>query len=118
MGLDVVSLLREIDFRIDEGTSERSWMLRSPENAIFLVAVVSSVERVSARTIRISIAHQGSPVRPLFAGRTATDVVLEQARAGQIDVLTEQSLQLILKGTVFTPEPFEQAASVQRKNPR
>ncbi|PCC27550.1 hypothetical protein CIK76_16510 [Glutamicibacter sp. BW80] len=33
-------------------------------------------------------------------------------------MLTEQSLQLILKGTVFTPEPFEQAASVQRKNPR
>ncbi|MGO2620156.1 hypothetical protein ACT3TP_16355 [Glutamicibacter sp. AOP38-B1-38] len=108
VGLDVVSILRELDFRIAERAGVHN----------LLVAVMPSVERVSARTIRNSIAHQGSPVRPLFAGRTATDGVLEQARAGQIDVLTEQSLQLILKGTVFTSEPFEQAASVQRKNPR
>lgn len=118
MGLDVVSLLRELNFRIDEGTRERSWLLRSPENAIFLVAVVPSVERVSARTMRNFIAPKGSPVRPLFAGLTATDGVLEQARAGQVDVLTEHPLQLILKGTVFTPEAFEQAAPVQRKSSR
>ena len=117
MGLDVVSLLRELNFRIDEGTRERSWLLRSPENAIFLVAVVPSVERVSARTMRNFIAPKGSPVRPLFAGLTATDGVLEQARAGQV-VLTEHPLQLILKGTVFTPEAFEQAAPVQRKSSR
>lgn len=82
------------------------------------MAMVPSAERVSARTIRNFIAHQGSPVRPLFAGHTATDGVLEQARAGQIDVLTEHPLQLILKGTVFTPEAFEQPATVQRKSSR
>lgn len=114
MDIDVVSLLRELDFSIEEGTSARSWLLRSPENAIYLVAVVPSVQRVTARTTRNFIVHQGSPVRPLFVGSTATDSVLEHARAGQVDVLTQQPLQLILKGTVFTPE-VEQPAPVRRK---
>lgn len=114
MDIDVISLLRELDFSIEEGTSARSWLLRSPENAIFLVALVPSVQRVTARTTRNFVVHRGSPVRPLFVGGTATESVLEQARSGQVDVLTQQPLQLILKGRVFTPE-VEQPAPVQRQ---
>lgn len=113
MDVDVVSLLRELDFSIEEGTSARSWLLRSPDNAIYLVTMVPSVQRVTARTIRNFIV-QGSPVRPLFVGRTATDGVLKQARAGAVDMLTEQPLQLILIGAVFAPE-VEHPAPVHRK---
>ncbi len=114
MDIDVVSLLRELDFSIEEGTSTRSRLLRSPEGAIFLVAMVPSVQRVTAHALRNFIAHRGSPVRPLFVGGTATESVLEQAREGLVDVLTQQPLQLILKGTVFTPE-VEQPAPAQRQ---
>lgn len=116
MDIDVVSLLRELDFSIEGGASTRSRVLRSPDKAIFLVAIVPSVQRVTARTLRNFIAHRGSPVRPLFVGDTATESVLEQAREGQVDVLTQQPLQLILKGRVFTPE-VEQLAPVQRQAP-
>lgn len=114
MEIDVVSLLRELDFSIEAGMSARSWSLRSPQTATFMVTIVPSVERISARTTRNFIVHQGSAVRPLFVGRTATASVLEQARAGLVDVLTEQPLQLILKGTVFSPE-FDHPAPVSRK---
>lgn len=114
MDIDVVSLLRELDFSIEAGTSARSWLLRSPQSAIFMATIVPSVERISARTTRNFIVRQGSAVRPLFVGRTATDSVLEQARAGQVDVLTEQPLQLILKGTVFSPE-FDHQDPAPRK---
>ncbi|MCS3494530.1 hypothetical protein M2368_003562 [Arthrobacter sp. JUb119] len=114
MDIDVVSLLRELDFSIEEGTSARSRVLRSPDNAIFLMSMVPSVQRVTAHTLRNFIAHRGSPVRPLFIGCTATDSVIEQAREGQVDVLTQQPLQLILKGTVFTPE-VEQSTPIQRQ---
>lgn len=115
MDIDVVSLLRELDFSIETGMSTRSWSLRSPQTATFMVTIVPSVERISARTTRNFIVHQGSPVRPLFVGCTATDSVLEQARSGLVDVLTEQPLQLILKGTVFAPE-FDHQDPAPRKS--
>lgn len=117
MGVDVVSLLRELDFGIEEGTSARSLLLRSPKNAIFLVSVVSSVPRVNAHTLRSFIARRSSPVRPLFVGSTATEGVLEQARAGVVDVLTQQPLQLILKGEVFSPSLEESAPEQPKVSP-
>ena len=117
MGVDVVSLLRELDFGIEEGTSSRSWLLRSPNNTVFLVSVVPSVPRVNAHVLRSFIAHRGSPVRPLFVGSTATEGVLEQARAGVVDVLTEQPLQLILNGEVFTPSLEETVPQRSRAVP-
>lgn len=114
MDIDVVSLLRELDFSIEEGLSARSRLLRSPDNAIFLVAMVPSVQRLTARTLRNFIAHRASAVRPLFVGDTATESVLEQAREGRVDVLTQQPLQLILEGMVFTPE-VEQPSPVHRQ---
>ncbi|WP_443463619.1 hypothetical protein [Glutamicibacter arilaitensis] len=104
MDIDVVSLLRDLDFSIEEGMSARSWLLRSPEKSSFLVSVAPAVQRVTARMIRKIPIHRGSPVRPLLVGDTATESVLEQAIAGQVDVLTQQPLRVILSGKVFTPE--------------
>lgn len=48
MDIDVVSLPRELDFSLEEGTSARSWSLRSPESARFLLSMVPAVSRVTA----------------------------------------------------------------------
>ena len=115
MDIDVVSLLRELDFSIEEGISTRSWVLRSPENARFLVSLLPPAPRITAHKLRSFKAHCDSPVRPLFVGGTATESVFEQARAGAVDVLTEQPLQIILQGEVFTIDS-EQAVPAQRKS--
>lgn len=114
MDMDIVSLLRELDFSIEEGLGAQSWMLRSPNNAVFPAAVRPPVQRVTARALRNAASHHGHAARPLFSGRTATDGVLEQALAGRVDVLTEQPLQLILEGMVFASDAG-QSSPVRRK---
>ncbi|GAA1890374.1 hypothetical protein GCM10009715_40100 [Paeniglutamicibacter psychrophenolicus] len=118
MDVDVVALLRELDFGIAEGTSERSWLLRSPEGERFLVNLAKPTERITAHILRSYKPHRGSPVRPLYAGRTATAGVIERARAGEIDMLLEEPLQLILHGLVFTAEYADQPVQIQQRSRR
>ena len=118
MSIDVISLLRELDFVIAEGSSERSRLLRSAEGDPFLVHLAEPVERITAHTVRGFKPYRSSPVRPLFAGRTATPGVIEQAKAGGIDILLEEPLQLILHGLVFTAEYADQPVQADQRSRR
>lgn len=118
MAIDVISLLRDLDFVIAEGTSERSRLLRSPGGDPFLVNLLDPVERITAHTVRGFKPYRGSPVRPVFAGRTATPGVIGQAKAGEIDILLEEPLQLILHGLVFTTEYVDEPVPVHQRSRR
>lgn len=104
MIVDVVELLRELDIDIAEGTTDRSWHLRSPKGASFLVEPIKAIDRITSHAVRSFFSDLHSPVSPLFVGRTITPGMLEQAKSGHIDVLTEHPLQLILGGIVYANE--------------
>lgn len=109
MNVDVVALLRELGFSIAEGATKYSWLLRAPERGAFLVQPVRPVERLTAHVVRNAKATRSGRIRPLFVGRTATQGIMEQAYAGELDVLIEEPLQLIIRGNVFAVESYEQA---------
>lgn len=105
MVVDAVDLLRKLDFTIAEGATGRSWLLRSPAGATFEVELTPAVERLNAHAVRHSRAHRGNSARPLMVGRSATDGVVENARGGHIDILTERPLRLIVHGNTYMVEP-------------
>ena len=104
MSVDVAELLRELDIVIAVGTTDRSWLLRSPAGESFLVEPTRAMDRITSHAVRNFSSHRRSSVSPLFVGRTITPRMLEQAMAGHIDVLTEHPLQLVLRGSVYTGE--------------
>lgn len=118
MNVDVIALLRELDFSIAEGATRHSWLLRSPEGDGFLVHLARPVERLTAHAVRNAKTHQSGRIRPLLAGRTATPGIMGQARAGELDILLEEPLQLILQGTVFTAEEYDQPAPARPRSSR
>ncbi|WP_411730566.1 type IV toxin-antitoxin system AbiEi family antitoxin [Paeniglutamicibacter sp.] len=115
MEVDVVALLRELDVAISEGTTDRSWLLRSPTGEPVLVEPILPVDRITSHAVRNISSHRRSPASPLFVGRTITPNMLEQAKAGNFDVLTERPLQLVLRGSVYAGE--ETAPAPARRRP-
>lgn len=117
MGVDVVALLRELDIAIAEGTTDRSWLLRLPAGEIFLVEPTAPLDRITSHAARSFSARRPAQISPLFVGRTITPGMLEQAKAGRFDVLTEHPLRLVLRGSVYEAEETRQIP-VQRRTSR
>lgn len=105
MEVDEVNLLRELDFTIVDGSAGRAWQLRSPTGSAYEVELVPAVERLTAHAARNTQARRGYAARPLLVGRSATDGVVSEARAGLIDILTEHPLQLIVQGIMYEAPP-------------
>lgn len=118
MDVDVIKLLRELDIDIAEGTTGRSWLLRSPAGESFLVEPTRAMDRITSHVVRSNSSHRLSPVSPLFIGRTITPSMFEQAKAGHFDVLTEHPLQLILRGSVYAGEVPTQSPARKRPSGR
>lgn len=115
MAVDAVDLLRELDFTITEGATGRSWLLRSSAGDAFEVELTSAVEHLTAHAVRNIRAHGNHRARPLFVGRSATDGILANAKDGRIDILTEQPLRLIVRGTTHKLHPT--APTARKRNP-
>ncbi len=98
MVIDTVSLLRELDFTITEGSMTGTWMLGAPDGSRFEVTPMPATERLDSRTLRRSIAHRDVRSLPLLVGRTATAAVLDRARSGEADVLTAEPTRIIHAG--------------------
>lgn len=118
MSVDVAELFRELNVNIAEGAAQRSWLLRSPSGKTFHVEPIKAVERITAHSVRNFSFQLSSPVRPLFIGRTITPSMLEQAKSGVLDVITETPLQLVVRGMVFTPQERAQAPERRRRSGR
>lgn len=111
MPVDVVTLLRELDLAINEGRTSRSLLLRTPGGETLDVVPSTPVERLTAHSVRGHLTHPGLGITALMVGQTATEGVVEQARAGKINILTQNPLQLIHGGTTYTvdeaPPPIQ-----------
>lgn len=117
MRVDVVTLLRELDLAINEGRTSNSLMLRTPEGVTLEVVPSPPVERLTAHSVRNHLTHPGLGSTALLVGQTATEGVVERARAGSINILTENPLQLIHGGTTYTVDetpPSEQPRRASR----
>lgn len=115
MLIDVVTLLRELDVRIDDGSAPGAWLLHPPDADQVQVELEPSVERINARTIRgKTFPRLRSMPRQIFVGRTITPSMLDHAKNGTFDVLTEEPLQLIINGTSYMQqEPESTGNSVE-----
>ncbi|QIN29138.1 hypothetical protein EW640_07535 [Brevibacterium luteolum] len=91
--MDIAELLRDLDVRVDPGTSG-TWRLTPADGRPVEVNPRAAQERVTAHTLRAT----GSGLRTLYAGRSATAAVVDRARHGEIDLLTETPRRLILNG--------------------
>ncbi|MDV8002793.1 hypothetical protein [Rhodococcus sp. IEGM 1408] len=107
MSIDMVDLLRELDFRIAEGRTPTSWLIRHPEGMSFEVEPRTPVARLTAHGTRALSGRRRIDSRLLFVGHTATPGVLEQAASGQIDILIAEPPTLIIGGATYSalPEP-------------
>ena len=118
MAVDVVDLLRELDFGIDMW-DDRSWLLRAPDGHRYLCEVAPVVDRITSTAARYTKAPFGAQrMRPLVAGRTITESMLERARRGELDVITEQPLRLIVRGHVYSDDTVSGTSYVPGKTPR
>ncbi|MCA5892878.1 helix-turn-helix domain-containing protein [Isoptericola sp. NEAU-Y5] len=119
MAVDVVDLLRELDFTIAEGASPDSWLLRAPDGASFEVSLPSPVPRLDAHATRHLVAHQRAGRRILAVGESVTERVLQRAVKGQIDILTASPARLVHAGVTYTAEedPDLQQARPATKRP-
>ncbi len=104
MSIDVVDLLRELDFSIDLW-DERSWLLRAPDGHRYLCELAPVVDRITSKAVRYPKTPLGAhDMRPLVAGETITASMLERACSGELDVLTERPLRLIVRGRVYSDD--------------
>lgn len=116
MGVDVVALLRELDIAIAAGSTDRSWLLRLPAGESFLVEPTVPLDRITSHAVRNASTHDPPRAAALLVGRTITAGMLERAKAGHVDVLTEHPLRLVLRGSVYEAgEPVPVA--VRRRPP-
>lgn len=103
--IDVVALLRELDVSVSQGSSDSSWLLRTPDGRHHDVTFQQPVPHLTAHLLRST---RGTS-QALHVGSTAAPGVTSQAQAGGIDTLTQEPLRLILKGRVYgsdeLPEP-------------
>lgn len=101
MVVDAFALLHDLAFKVDEGDGRSAWLLRDPQGGAHLVNLSAAVENITAHTLRAA----GSSGM-LFVGRHATPGVRDLARAGVVDILTEEPPTIILDGEAWTvPEP-------------
>lgn len=111
MSVDVVTLLRELDVVIAEGSGPGAWLLRPPGGSRVQVKLETPVERITAYTIRGKVLPRlDSMPRQMFVGRTITPSMLEHAKSGTFDVLTETPLLLIIDGTRYVAQEPESVA--------
>lgn len=96
--IDVVALLRELEFTITEGTSSTSWLLRAPNGTTFEITPAPATDRLNARHVR----NHHRLGTQLLVGSSATPGVIQQALAGSVNILTEEPLRLIHAGTTYT----------------
>lgn len=102
MLVDIVQLLRELDLAINEGRTSRSLLLRTSGGATLEVVPSTPVERLTAHSVRSHLTHHGLGSTALLVGQTATEGIVEQARAGRINILTEDPLLLVHGGITYT----------------
>lgn len=115
MTVDAAALVRELGLRISEGSSEWSWLLRTPDGNFFEVEPITPVERLTAHRVRaVSAGRSMRPDRVLHVGKSATDGVVENAEAGKINVLTAEPVRLIYDGRSYVADPEPQSRSQLR----
>lgn len=109
MGIDVVTLLRELDVMIADGPTQGVWLLRPPGATPVQVELEPATERINAHTVRAGavIPRLHTMPRRLFVGRTITSAMLKHASAGTFDALTEEPLRLVFDGTTYTTDEEE-----------
>lgn len=118
MTVDVGALLRELGFSIAGGRADSSWLLLPPEGGPMEVLPTAPAQRLSAHAIRRHLTGPPARPRPLLIGRSATPGVIQQARDGQIDVLTEEPIQLIHRGRVYAAEADQAPLTTPRPRQR
>lgn len=118
MTIDVVDLLRELDFTFAEGHTDASWLLGAPDGTVFEASLSDPCPRLDAHEVRARGSHVGA-TRRLLVGGSATDHVVDRARAGEIDILTAEPLRLIHDGTVYAidDEPTRRRVEPARRRP-
>lgn len=118
MHVDTVALLRELEVRIDQGSSPHVWLLRTPTGESFHNEPALPQERITSHVVRKWISGNQASIRPLFIGRTITPSMFERAKAGHFDYLTEEPLRLVLRGSIFEahhhPKPSLEAKPALR----
>lgn len=100
--LDVVDLLRELGFTIDAGEGS-TWLLKAPDGKRYTRYMDAPSRRITASSPPAPILRQAG-ARRLAAASTVTGSMLERARRGEFDVLSESPLQLTIAGQVYTTE--------------
>lgn len=108
--MDIAELLRDLDVRAEPG-AYGSWRLTPADGRGVDVIAHPAHERVTVRELRTS----GSRRRTLYSGRSATAAVVERARQGEIDLLTERPRRLILDGREVLGTQDEARAATKRR---
>lgn len=112
MTVNAVALVQELGLRISEGSSEWSWLLRAPDGQLFEVEPIAPVERLTAHRVRAVRAGRSiDPDRVLHIGRSATNGVVEYAKAGEINILTAEPIRLICDGRSYAADPEPRSRS-------
>lgn len=116
MTIDVVDMLRELDFSFAEGHTDASWLLGAPDGTVFEATLSDPCPRLNAHAVRSRGSHTGA-ARRLLIGESATDQVIARARAGEIDILTADPLRLIREGIVYAmdDEPVQRRPEPARR---
>lgn len=115
MPVDVAALLHELGVLVTEGTSRSSWLLRDPDGTPFEVEPAIPADRLNAIQIRINASRRSdSQRRILHVGRSASNGILERAKAGEFDILTADPIQLIHSGRANAAAP----ALSRKQSPR
>lgn len=106
MPVDVFALLQELDVLLAAGSSRSSWLLRTPDGAIFELEPTVTAEHLNAVQIRIDASSRIDGQHPLLhVGKAATAGVVERAVAGEIDILTAEPIRLIHAGRIYEAAP-------------
>lgn len=100
VNVDVVSVLRDLRFDVQAGRGGL-WRIESPERERFVVVLSTPVERISASTARARERRPSDGMHLLLTGRTITDEMLERARSGVLDVLTQDPPRVLIGGREF-----------------
>lgn len=116
MKVDAVALLRELDFAITAGSTAQTWSLRSPDGTFLEAQMIPPIGRITAHAARGVAAPQVPGAIALLVGHSITPALLADAKAGRIDVLVEEPLQLVARGTVYSPA-HHQATPPQQPAP-
>jgi hypothetical protein len=121
MTLDIVDLLRELGFSIDMGR-EQTWLLTAPDGHRYLRHVDAPSGRITAHLHPVT-AEEAGRSRRVMVGTSITEGMLDRARRGEFDVLTESPLQLTIDRRVYAADlpsstPRSRSAAPHRRGRR